>query len=124
MLFDTSVLIDHLRGHEPATRYIEGSAESGEPLVSSELVRFELLAGLRERDLERVEGFSAAMTWIPVTEAVARQGSRYARRYRPGHGGIDDIDYLLAATATVFDIALVTRNVRHFPMFKDLLPPY
>ena len=47
-----------------------------------------------------------------------------ARRYRPMYAGIDDADYLIAATALVIDAELLTTNVRHFPMYEDLEPPY
>lgn len=43
---------------------------------------------------------------------------------RSSHRGIDDVDYLIAATAIVVDADLLTTNVRHFPMFPDLQPPY
>jgi len=47
-LIDTTVAIDHLRGTEPAVKLLTGLVEEGQTLVSSELVRFELLAGLPE----------------------------------------------------------------------------
>jgi hypothetical protein len=47
-----------------------------------------------------------------------------ARRYRTSHSGIEDIDYLIAATALVLDAELLTTNVRHFPMLEGLSPAY
>jgi predicted nucleic acid-binding protein len=44
--------------------------------------------------------------------------------YRQSHSGIDDADYLIAATALEFDLPLLTRNVRHFPMLPGLEPAY
>ncbi len=34
------------------------------------------------------------------------------------------MDYLIAAAAESIGASLVTLNVRHFPMFPDLEPPY
>ncbi|MGH6898345.1 MAG: hypothetical protein ACREJ5_17635 [Geminicoccaceae bacterium] len=34
------------------------------------------------------------------------------------------IDALIAATAQVHGVRLITRNARHFPMLADLLVPY
>jgi predicted nucleic acid-binding protein len=34
-----------------------------------------------------------------------------AAEYRPAHRGIDAVDYVLAATASVFDAELLTTNV-------------
>jgi hypothetical protein len=36
----------------------------------------------------------------------------------------DELPHVLAATALVLDADLVTVNVRHFPMFDGLAPPY
>lgn len=123
-LLDTSVAVDHLRGHQPATRLLEDLLDAQEALLSSELVRFELLAGVRAADESAVQRFLEAIDWVPVTEPVARQAAAYARAFRARHSGIDDIDYLVAATSTVLAAPLLTTNVRHFPMFEDLPRPY
>lgn len=123
-LLDTSVAVDHLRGHQPATRLLDDLLGAHEAVLGSELVRFELLAGARAADESAVERFLEAVDWIPVTEAVARQAATYARAYRASHSGIDDADYLIAATATILDAPLLTTNLRHFPMFEDLSRPY
>lgn len=123
-LLDTSVAVDHLRNYEPAVAFLEEQLLTRTPLVSSEVVRFELLAGARPKDLSRVETFCDALDWAPVTEAVARRAAAYARDYRGSHSGIDDVDYLIAATVEILNAKLLSRNVRHFPMFADLQPPY
>jgi hypothetical protein len=51
-------------------------------------------------------------------------GGALARRYRPSFSGIEDVDYLIAATALVLDAELLTTNVKHFPMFAGLQPAY
>ena len=121
---DTTVAVDHLRGLAEATALPDGLAVSEEQIVASEVVRFELLAGVREPELAALEAFFSALAWTPVDEPVARVAGELARRYRRRYSGIDDVDYLIAATALVFDAELLTTNVRHFPMFPDLRPPY
>lgn len=123
-LLDTSVAVDHLRGHQPATRLLDNLLSAHEDLLGSELVRFELLAGARAVDESAVERFLDAVDWIPVNEAVARQAAVYARAYRASHAGIDDADYFIAATATILNAPLLTTNLRHFPMFENLTRPY
>jgi predicted nucleic acid-binding protein len=123
-LIDSSVAIDHLRGTDPATALLTEFVEEGETLLSSELVRFELLAGVRPSEMDAFEQFCSSLLWLAVDEDIARTAGSLARKYRTAHSGIDDIDYLIAATAIVFDANLLTTNVRHFPMFGDLLPPY
>ena len=40
------------------------------------------------------------------------------------HGGIGTVDLIIAATAELLGAELITTNVRHFPMFGRLRPPY
>jgi predicted nucleic acid-binding protein len=54
---------------------------------------------------------------------IGRLGGLYWRDHRHSHGtGL--LDALIAATARLHDLRLMTRNVRHFPMLDDLLVPY
>lgn len=91
---------------------------------ASELVRFELLAGIRPTELSVLEDFSAAVEWFAVDRDVARIGGALAHRYRKSHSGIEDTDYLIAATALILDADLLTTNVKHFPMLEGLTPAY
>lgn len=123
-LIDTTIAVDHLRGVHAAVDLLTTLTDADDDLMSSELVRFELLAGIRDRELVAFEEFCSALRWAEVTEDVARVGGRLARRYRKSHSGIGAVDYLIAATAIVIDADLLTTNVRHFPMFTKLEPPY
>lgn len=60
----------------------------------------------------------------PATEIVARRAGDVMRRYPRSHAGIGLGDYLMAATADVKGLELATLNVRHFPMFAKLHPPF
>jgi predicted nucleic acid-binding protein len=61
---------------------------------------------------------------VPLGTEVAKVGGVLARRYRPSYGGIEDVDYLIAATALLLDADLLTTNVKHFPMLEGLQPAY
>lgn len=123
-LIDTTVAVDHLRGIEPAVVLMTDLVEEGETLAASELVRFELLAGVRPRETDALEQFFSSLVWLVVDEDIARTAGSLARKHRGAHSGIDDADYLIAATAIVCDVDLLTTNVRHFPMFPGLASPY
>lgn len=123
-LLDTSVAIDHLRGLPEAAELLSGLIEAEEFLLASEVVRFELLAGVRKGEVEALEHFFSAISWVPVGEEVARSAGELARRHRRSHSGIDDADYLIAATALLLEADLLTTNVRHFPMIRGLEPAY
>lgn len=124
-LLDTSVAIDHLRGFPEAVDLLSGLIEAEEELLlASEVVRFELLAGVRKGEVEALERFFSALSWVPVGEEVARTAGVLAQRHRRSHSGIDDADYLIAATALLLEADLLTTNVRHFPMLSGLEPAY
>lgn len=123
-LIDTTVAVDHLRGVPAAVDLLTALTDGGTDLVASELVRFELLAGIRNKELTSFEEFCSALHWAPVTEDVCCVAGQLARRHRRSHSGISAVGYLIAATAIVIDADLLTTNVRHFPMFTKLRAPY
>jgi predicted nucleic acid-binding protein len=123
-LLDTTVAIDHLRGDQAAVDLLRDLVESDETLAASEVVRFELVAAVRDDELPALEQFFSAVSWVAVGEDVARTAGDLARKHRRAHSGIDDADYLIAATALLLDADLLTTNVRHFPMLLDIQPPY
>jgi len=123
-LVDTTIAVDHLRGTPAATDLLAGLISAGEEVVASEVTRFELLAGVRSSELPALEAFFSSLAWAPIDEQISRVAGTLAHRLRRSHSGIDDADYLIAATAIVLDAGLLTTNVRHFPMIEGLRAPY
>jgi len=123
-LLDTTVAVDHLRGDQAAVALLRDLVEREETLVASEVVRFELVAGVRNDELPALEQFFSALSWVAVGEDVARTAGELARKHRRASSGIDDADYLIAATALLLEADLLTTNMRHFPMLPGLTPPY
>ena len=121
---DTSIAVDHLRGRPEASSLLRQLATENEVVAASEVVRFELLAGVRENEVEALETFFKTINWVPVGESITRAAAALFRKFRAAHGGIDLADYLIAATALLLETPLLTTNVRHYPMFAGLEPPY
>lgn len=62
---------------------------------------------------------------LPVTDSVARRGSRLRRRLRADGQMIGDFDVLIAATALDAGLPLVTANTAHFRRVEGLaVEPY
>ncbi len=121
-IVDSSVLIDASRNREAAIRFLDAAAESG-PIWSSVLVRAELWTGARERERAVIDRLFGRLLWQDVTVSIADLAGQFARRYlRSHHIGLADL--VLAATAVELDGQVATLNVRDFPMFPDLRPPY
>jgi predicted nucleic acid-binding protein len=120
IVVDTTVLIDVLRGHRPALEWLQ-SLETVP--ACSELTRVEMVRGLRHAELAAGESLMRALQWVAVDEEIGRRAGTLGRRWRRSHG-IGTVDLVIAATAQHLDAALATSNVRHFPMFEHLEPPY
>lgn len=121
LVLDTSVLIDVLRGSEPATRWL--SKLDAVP-VCSEITRVEVLRGVRSSERAATERLLQALRWIAVDERISRRAGELGRRYRSSHPGLGVADLVIAATALELDGAVATANVRHYPMLAGLRPPY
>jgi predicted nucleic acid-binding protein len=124
VVVDTTVLIDHLRGHQGARSCLRGVTAQGDELWSVTVVRTEVLAGARASELDATRTLLGSLRWLDVTVELADAAGRLAARYRRSHSGIDIVDYLVAAATQRLDATLLTRNVRHFPMIEGLRAAY
>jgi len=120
-LLDTSVLIDVLRGSEVAAGWL---ASLDDVPSCSELTRAEVLRGVRSPERAPTDRLLSALRWVSVDEPVSRRAGELGRQYRRSHPGLSIADLVIAATAQLLDAALATANVRHYPMFPGLAPPY
>lgn len=123
VLVDTSVLIDYLRGRPEAGRLLERERARC-VLHTSEITRVEVLAGMRPAEEEETRSLLSALRCHSVDVEVAEKAGELGRAWLPSHGGIDTADLVVAATALLLGARLLTLNVRHFPMFQELTPPY
>lgn len=121
VVLDTSVLIDILRNDASALAY---SHSLENVPACSEVCRVEVMRGLRSAERRGAEQLFQALRWVPVDESVARCAGELGRRWDRHRPGIGIADLVVAATAQVLAADLATANVRHFPMFPGLKPPY
>lgn len=103
---DTDVLVDHLRGE----RRLDPRANR---IAVSVVSHCELFAGTDDAGLLR--RFLSPMIALPVDREIAELAGVTRRR-----AGISTPDALIAATALVHDLDLVTRNRRHFDRVSGL----
>ena len=122
IVFDTSILIAHLRGDERATHLLLG-APTGDR-AASVLARIEVEGGMRSGERRSVASLFGVLQLLPVTDAIARRAGELLRTYRLSHPGIDLVDYAVAATAEVHGATVATLNVKHFPMIEGLRAPF
>lgn len=124
VVVDTSVLIDHLRGHDEARATLQAALGRGDRLVASLVTKVEVLAGMRPSEESATRQLLSALDWIAVDDAIAERAGHLANLFLRSHPGVDPVDYIIAATAEELEAQLWTRNLKHFPMFPELASPY
>ena len=124
IVLDTTIVIDHLRKSVAAREAWESAVGDGHSLLASVVTKVELLTCMRSHERKVTRELMATMQWVEVSEDIADVAGGHARRFRASHHGIGIADFLVGATAEHLGADLWTRDVRHFPMFPDLRPPY
>jgi len=123
ILIDSTVLIDALRGHPLALAFLADAYRATE-LMSVTPVRIEVLGGVRDDMVRGTFTLLRQIAWIDVTVELADVAAALQRRHRSAHSGIGVVDYLVAAAALELGGVVATSNIRDFPMFPGLQPPY
>ncbi len=79
---------------------------------------------MRPAEEDATRALLSTLVWHPVDAEIAEEAGALGRQWLPSHHTIDSADLAIAATAVRTDARLLTRNVRHFPMFTDLQAAY
>jgi predicted nucleic acid-binding protein len=121
LLLDSNVLIDVLRGIEPAKRFVASVTDTPSCSV---VTLSELISGARSRREEQaIALLEVRLSFLPVDTGIAKRAGQFIKHYQASHG-LDDLDALIAATAEEHKLELATLNVKHFPMFPKLKRAY
>ncbi len=121
MLIDTDVLIDFLRGLEPAKNFV---ADLPDQVYVSVITVAELHVGVRNgKERTSLTELLDTFEIISLDAYLAAEGGLLRRDYGKSHGvGLNDA--LIAATAIKNRLQLVTLNAKHYPTIKNMLVPY
>ena len=122
-LIDSDWLIDALNGVSEAVKLLRDRKNDG--LVVSIINLGEIYDGALgspepERHLADARHFLAPYPILPLTEPIMMQFGRLRSDLRRHGQLIPDFDLLIASTALVHDLTLVTRNMRHFQRIPNL----
>lgn len=116
-ILDTSILIDHFRGHVPATDYIN-SLDDTEVAVSV-ITEAEILSGESCNDSkvrESIIRLLARWKHLEVSHDIAFQAGNIKRKYR-----LALPDALIAATALAYKTEVLTKNTKDFSKVEGLV---
>ena len=119
VLIDSDILIEVSRARDSAilARW-DALSRGSTALFCSPVTVAELWHGARQPDDTILQAIFAAIQAIPIDAEIGQRAGAFLKRYAKSHG-VELGDALIAATATLHDLQLWTRNRRHYPM-KEL----
>ncbi len=118
-MFDSSILIDCLRGRVDAVAFLAAQSASGRSRTHLFVVA-ELLTGARDRNEQNlIDSFLQSFDLAVPTDADGLSALDLYRQFRLSHG-VDWPDCQIAATALRLGVEVFTQNVKHFTAFPGL----
>jgi predicted nucleic acid-binding protein len=108
---DANILIDALRGYEPARREMTRIAASGARMWISRVTWIEVLSKERGATLKEIERFLGGFSIDEVDTRIAAHAAALRRERQR----LKLADAVILASAQVNHRILVTRNIKDFP---------
>ena len=120
IVVDSDVLIDALRGREPArSRFAEGLGQGS--LATTAVNAFELRSGARSAQQEaKIEDLLGPLALLPFDDGAARAAATARRELERRGETIGMGDYLIAGVCLAQRAILLTRNREHFARVPGL----
>lgn len=121
-LFDTDILIYHLRGKEGAKKIL--LEFKNEKNYCSVITSGEILFGMTDNEKERTFSLLTSLEEIPVDKEIVSLA--YDVKIRTKGYQLQLFDCIICATALKFNQTLVTLNEKHYPdrRIKLFVPNY
>ena len=119
VLVDSDILIEVSRARDDGVlaRWDQLS-RSDTPLLCSPVTVAELWHGARPHEQQTLEALFAAINCIPIDTNIGIRAGEYLRQYAKSHH-VELGDAFIAATVSLHNLQLWTRNRKHYPM-KDI----
>ena len=109
-LLDTTLIVDHAHGYEPAMQLLHRLYEEGAELFTCDVVVCEALSGGSDDHLRVVSRLLEPLDYVATDPGAARKaGTARLERHRSG-GKLGLGDALIAALAAGLGATVVTRN--------------
>lgn len=119
IIVDSDILILVSRGVKEAIEYVEKLEKTRRVSISA-VSAFELVIGsLNKTDQAAISKFLSRFEYIHIAEDISETALRLLERYRLSHGLLM-ADALIASTALVNDLEIVTRNTKDFRFIDGL----
>ena len=114
-LLDSDVLIWQLRDQRETVELLAKLSKRG-ILACSVVSIVEIQAGVRHGEEKKTDALLDSLKAYDATPAIANLAGRFIRGYRAKGITLDFVDSIIAATAAIHNLTLLTYNIKHYPM--------
>jgi len=118
-LLDTTTIIDHLRGNKKVNSCLEEIGQRGDIAGCCCINIAETYAGMREKEKEKTNRFIESLYYFEITRGIAKLAGELRKKYAKKGKTLATTDVIIAATAIIYDLTLITKNIKHYP-FPEL----
>lgn len=119
VLVDSDILIDVSRGISATTGLFSTTTQTARILISA-VVQMELLVGCRNQSERQItERFLSRFEVVDINESISKRAVYLLTTYNLSHGLLIP-DALIAATALVIDVPLLSKNQRDYRFIENL----
>lgn len=116
ILLDSTVIVNYLRGDSKTVLYLN---KLPIPTISI-ITEAEIYQGAKNaQELKKWEKLMANLKIVLITPEVSSVAVNLVKQHRLSHG-LHILDALIAATAIKNKYTLLTSNIKHFQMIKEL----
>lgn len=116
-LLDSDVLIWILRGQKKTLELLD-SLEG--PFYISTISRAEIWAGAFTKEKKKISKLLDSMVNIPVDKKIADRAGAFLRKYGKRGRELELEDMLIAASCVEDNLVLLTYNLSHYRLIKEL----
>lgn len=118
-LFDTGIIIRHLRGRKPVVRLVRSLGRSERVAVAT-MTRLEVIAGMHDGERHTTQRLLSRFINLPLNAQIADRAGELVRRTPHNDRRLTVPDAVIAATALVHGLTLVTLNTNDFERIAGL----
>lgn len=117
-VIDTDIIIWVLRNNKKYIKLLKNLSKKGALYISTITIA-EVYKNIYPTEYNNTEELFNKFKSADVTVSIAKQGGFYWQQYHKKLQNLSLADCLIAATANVHGLTLVSLNAKHFPM-KDI----
>lgn len=114
-LIDTDIIIWVLRNNQKYVNLLIKLTHKGTLYISTITIA-EIYKNIYPEELIKTEDLLNELQSLDVTPSIAKQAGFYWQEYSKKLQNLNITDCLIAATANINDLTIVSLNKKHFPM--------